>query len=414
VQAQLWAPDVCLMRELCTSVGELPLPFDLPTKIKVHAFCTTVFLAAQTLYLPEFAISQNKMPPAAPSFQRGLEESETAVPTTYVTPRRPPQSEPVTARPAPQTAQMPVSAPTATPLQANVSKFDANSMAGQSTFGTPRTLSGYMTVTEPGPSGSRNVPGEAFRQWLQTTHPQFALQASKLSSTDIVDVTGHWDDAAKTLAKLGIPCTKIGMNEFRDYHMDRAKVLIINCAGFMNRDCQQRVRDFVTRGGYLLTTDWALDNVLQGAFPGYLAYNRKRNRDLAYVAEVRDPDPILFRNTVSSANWKCEMSCHLVTVQKPQAVRVLVRSRKLAGEDGEGVLAATFQFGRGYVLHLVGHFDNNQGMFRGGDALPDPAPVINIALRQAIATNFVVAGVEGRPVQVKGLGAEPAPPPLTR
>ena len=277
-------------------------------------------------------------------------------------------------------------------------------MTAETATSQPKALSGYMTVTTAGPPGSRTVPGEIFRQWLQTTHSQFVLNANKLSSGDVVDVTGHWDDAAKTLAKLGIPCTKIGMNDFRDYPMDHAKVLIINCAGFMNRDCQQKVRDFVTRGGYLLTTDWALDNVLQGAFPGYLAYNRKKNRDLAYVAEVTDPDPVLFLNTVSSANWKCEMSCHLVNVQKPQAVRVLVRSRKLTGEDGEGVLAATFQFGRGYVLHLVGHFDNNQGMFRGGDALPDPAPVITIALRQAIASNFVVAGLEGRPIPMQGKG----------
>lgn len=357
--------------------------------------------------------AQNKMPAAAPQFKRAAERPQTEMPTTVVTPRRQNQAPPLT-EPTPttaQTAQMPLPAPNG-PLQANVSKFDANSMAGQSVYTNPKALNGYMTATTPGPTGSRTVPAEVFRQWLQTTHPQFALQTSRLPSSEIVDVTGHWDDAAKSLAKLGIPCTKISTGDLRDYPLDQAKVLIINCAGFVNRDCLQRIRDFVTKGGYLLTTDWALDNVVQGAFPGYLSYNHRRNRNLAYVAEVSDPDPILFCNTVSSANWKCETGCHLVTVQKPQAVRVIVRSRKLTDEDGEGVLAATFQFGRGYVLHMVGHFDNNQGMFRGNDTLPDPAPIINIALRQAIASNFVVAGLEGRPIPMKDAGVSSLRPGL--
>ena len=227
------------------------------------------------------------------------------------------------------------------------------------------------------------------------------MEASKFRSTDVVEVGGHWDDAGKSLRKFGIESTHISTGNLLTYPLKNTKVLIINCAGFVNRDCYQRIRDFVSHGGYLLTTDWALDNALQGAFPGYVAYNHKKNNHLAYVAEVTDPDPVLCRNTVSSANWKCENSCHLVTVLKPRVVRVIVRSRELAGEDGEGVLALTFPFGRGHVLHMVGHFDNNQGMFRGGDTLPDPAPVIGIALRQAIAANFVVAGLCGTPISGK-------------
>ncbi len=76
-------------------------------------------------------------------------------------------------------------------------------------------------------------------------------------------------------------------------------------------------------------------------------------------------------------------------------LRVLVRSRGLSREDGLGIMAVTFPFGRGQVLHMVGHFDNAPDKFRFGDTLPDPAPVIGISLRQALAANFVVAGLEG-------------------
>ena len=349
-----------------------------------------LLLAVMLLQIP--ALAQNKMPPVAPAIDHSTQASpgDSSLNTTVVRPRQN-----MEVAPSPGPAVVPGQT-----LQAGASKFGAPPFSGQiGSFGTnPRALTGYMATTAPGPSSSQTVPASVFRRWLETTHPQFALNSSKISSGDVIDVTGHWDDAGKTLAKLGIPCTRISTGDLRNYPLDHAKVLIINCAGFVNRDCLQRIRDFVVAGGYLLTTDWALDNVVQRAFPGYIAYNHKRNGKLEYVAEVSDPDPILFQNTVSSAHWKCETGCHLVAVQKQDAVRTIVRSRALAGEDGEGVLAATFPFGHGQVLHLVGHFDNNQGMFRMGDTLPDPAPVIGIALRQAIASNFVVAGICGVPI----------------
>lgn len=349
-------------------------------------FSLSLALLAQ---LEPAALAKNQMPPVAPSINNSR---------SVVTPEG---NEVTVVQPRASEALPPENQPPSKSLQAGASKFGQEPLTGQvGGYGAtaPVALNAYMTVTAPGPSRSRTVPAEAFREWLVKTHPQFALNSSKVSEGDIIDVTGHWDDAGKTLAKLGIPCTRISTGDLRKYPLDHAKVLIINCAGFINRDCFQRIRDFVVAGGYLLTTDWAIDNVLQGAFPGYVSYNHKRNRNLEYVAQVTDPDPILFRNTVSSANWKCETGCHLVTVQKPEIVRCIVRSRALAGEDGEGVLALTFPFGRGQVLHMVGHFDNNQGMFRMGDTLPDPAPIIGIALRQAIASNFVVAGLSNVPI----------------
>jgi hypothetical protein len=114
-----------------------------------------------------------------------------------------------------------------------------------------------------------------------------------------------------------------------------------------------------------------------------------------YDAEAVNPDPILFQYAVDRADWRMDEECHLLSVQRPDAVRVLVRSNGLRREDGAGVLAVSFGFGRGYVLHMVGHFDNNPTAFRFRDSLPDPAPVIGISLRQALAANFVVAGETG-------------------
>jgi hypothetical protein len=338
--------------------------------------CAVMLMADSTAVQ---AVADNAMPPTAPPIHRtdgpNPAASSDASVATFVRRADPPQSAP--------------------PLVGNVSRLGAeNSMQNGLQSGVAGNQ--YMARTA-GLSAGTNVdtPPAVFRAWLEKTHPEFALTASRIGKGDVLVTRGAWDDSNKTLDKFGIPCTKIRAGQMRDYPLDHVRVLIIDCAGDVPRESFQRIRDFVSNGGYLLSTDWSLDNMLQKTFPGFVEFNGKKNRHDIYDAEVANPDPVLFQNAVSNAKWKLDKECHLLTVLKPDAVRVLVRSRGLASEDGQGILAVAWRFGRGEVLHLVGHFDNNPSTFHFGDSLPDPAPLINISLRQAIAANFVVAGLSG-------------------
>ena len=169
----------------------------------------------------------------------------------------------------------------------------------------------YMVRTEPVlySAVARTVPPEMFRAWLAKAHPRFALSANASSNGDLLEVKGQWDDAGRTLRKLGIPYERIRAGQLRDYPLDHVKVLVSNCAGAVPREALQRVRDFVAGGGFLLTTDWALDNLVQKAFPGYVEWNQKSNKHYSYDANVVDPDPVLFQNTVSNAHWKLDQDC---------------------------------------------------------------------------------------------------------
>lgn len=246
-----------------------------------------------------------------------------------------------------------------------------------------------------GRAHSEQVPPEVFRAWLSKAHPELAGNVT--AQSDIVEVAGQWDNAAKTLTKFDLPFEHIKSRNIDEAMLAHAKVLVINCAGEVKRDKLQLVRDFVGRGGYLLTTDWALDNMLAQTFPGYVEWNKAVNHNAIYEADFVKPDPVLGANCVSHAHWKLDEAAHLVRVLRAGTVKVLVTSRELAGEDPDhsGVLACAFAFGRGYVLHMVGHFDNN-AKIAVGNFLPDPAPNIGISLRQAIAANFIVAGLEGK------------------
>jgi len=236
-------------------------------------------------------------------------------------------------------------------------------------------------------------PG-AFRLWLDKSHATLSGQVQ--NDQMIVEVAGQWDHADKTLRNLGLPYTHIKPRDLTSESLASARVVIINCAGDLKREKLQLLRDFVARGGYLLTTDWALDNTVANTFPGFIAWGKGVNKRPMYQANYVSPDPVLANHTVKKAYWKLDDSAHLVKVLDRQKVRILVTSDELAAEDPErqGILACIFPFGRGYVLHMVGHFDNNARIGLG-NFLPDASDDIGISLRQAIATNFVAAGITG-------------------
>lgn len=290
----------------------------------------------------------------------------------------------------------PVAPERVSPIKGGVEalQFTVNTKSGG--FDSREPIMGFVDNTSfnLGDSKSTMLKPSAFRVWLGKSHPLIYGQVQ--NDELIVEIAGQWDHADKTLRNLGLPYTHIKPRDLTAQSLAAAKVVIINCAGDLKREKLQLLRDFVARGGYLLTTDWALDNTVTNAFPGYIAWSKGVNKRPIYQAKYVSPDPVLAIHTVKKAYWKLDDSAHLVKVLEPQKVRVLVTSAELASEDPEhlGILSCIFPFGRGFVLHMVGHFDNNARIGLG-NFLPDASDDIGISLRQAIATNFVAAGITG-------------------
>ncbi|MBI4534035.1 MAG: hypothetical protein HY711_08800 [Candidatus Melainabacteria bacterium] len=296
-------------------------------------------------------------------------------------------------------------------LEGNVSKYGSgaysNSLYGppienaQSSPARPSYLSGSAYSFLPNampfiPPKAQSIPPSMFRGWLEKTHPDFALSTNTLHKTLVLEVRGKWDDSSRTMRSLGIPHTNIRPGKLKDYPFEGAKVLVVNCAGKVPQESLQHIRNFVARGGYLLTTDWALDGLVRRAFPGYIEWNGGHTEGIVVDATLVDSDPLLLAGTVLQAGWKLDEASQTVRILNRPAVRVLAVSSKLrlsgTDPDGQGILAVTFAFGRGQVLHLVGHFDNNANL-AFANSLPDPAPGIGISLRQALAANFLVAAL---------------------
>jgi len=239
-----------------------------------------------------------------------------------------------------------------------------------------------------------NAPPAMYRGWLEKAHPEFSLTTSTMAKNRLVVVYGKYDDTGRTLKDLGLQFTTIEVRDVDSYDFSKTQVLVVDCPGGLSLGAMQKVRDFVARGGYLFTTDWLLERLDALIFPGYINWTGAMNSQRMYDAAIVGKDPVLFKNAVTHAQWKIDKHCHVIRVLNKQAVKVLAVSQQLMLDDPDrlGALAVVFPFERGYVMHMIAHFDRSQG---GGYFLPDPAPGIGISLRQAIAINYVVAGLTG-------------------
>jgi hypothetical protein len=296
------------------------------------------------------------------------------------------------------------------PLQARITRFDQANPDSAKQVSPEQNLmpqSGmpafpaWAPVTLP---QSARISSETYRRWLNSTHPL----AGSLTAKDkgkIIELQGSWDDGSHALRTLGLPYTRISSNELSSKPLNQVRVIVVDCGCQLSPGVENIIRQYVYGGGYLITTDWALDSCLSQCFPGYLEPNGNYSEASVVDALVVNADPRFVKGVVSPSSWKLEKRSQFVRQVGPN-VEVLARSRSVYRQDpyGQGILAATFQYGRGHVLHIIGHFDTNStGAFT--NELVDPSPGIVISLRQALAANFIMAAL-GESAQGEAAQAE--------
>lgn len=247
------------------------------------------------------------------------------------------------------------------------------------------------------------VSPEMMKGWLDGTHPEFKLSAQSDPSA-VIEVRGAWDKADQILTAMGVRHHTIKSKELLDISLSNTKVLVVNCEGKIPTEAMEKVRQWVVRGGYLISTDWTLHSFVEKAFPGTIAWNGGNTPGTVVDAVIVDNDPVLLKGVaVSRAPWKLDEESQMVKILRPDIVHILACSRRLGTMDYNrhstsdpnqwGILACEFPYGRGRVLHLVGHYDYNSPLTFTRYILPDAIPGAGIGLRQAISTNFLLEGL---------------------
>lgn len=200
-------------------------------------------------------------------------------------------------------------------------------------------------------SGSRLA-----RKLIERDRPDVA---HGLTTTQVVVVRGQFDRAESIFELAGIPCTGVEPQDVVGLDLQPDQVLLIDCPGKLPGRALMKVRDFVHRGGLLVTTDWALRHVIERAFPGFVAYGGRATAD-DVVRVVFEPVEDGFLDGLLDGNddplWWLEGSSYPIEVLDPARVKVLVSSEEMERKYGKAPIVVAFEAGEGKVYHLTSHF----------------------------------------------------------
>lgn len=185
----------------------------------------------------------------------------------------------------------------------------------------------------------------------------------RLRQAEVVVVRGSADHMEHVMQKAQVKYVVVDPEDLPQLPLHGQQVLMVNCTGEMSAAARERVRRFVTAGGFLYTTDHAVHYLLERAFPGYVKWNGKTSNEEIFSMEVGQTDRGLLKKIGSGGHprWQLAGGGYLFDVVDKQHVDVLMTSRAVAARYGSGVLGVRFRVGDGQVIHVTGHFFTQPG-----------------------------------------------------
>jgi hypothetical protein len=189
--------------------------------------------------------------------------------------------------------------------------------------------------------------------------PPDAAALDALEASDIVVVTGVYDRVQQVLGALEMPFTAVSPDHLPEIRLRPEQLLVLNCPGDVGPRGVGLVRSFVESGGSLFSTDWALERVLEPAFPNTVRFNRHATADDVVPIEILDDENPFLQGVMDGADepqWWLEGSSHPIEVLDRSRVQVLITSRELGRRYGEPAVAVLFPWGEGEVFHMISHY----------------------------------------------------------
>ena len=181
----------------------------------------------------------------------------------------------------------------------------------------------------------------------------------KVKESSIIIAAGSYDKIELVLEMINVPFILIQPHEVSQIELNPEQILIINCPGNVNDDALPKIKEFVEKGGFLFTTDWALLNILEKIFPRYLKYNQRPTADDCVRVEVLDKTNKFLEglfNEEADPIWWLEGSSYPIQILDKTRIRLLIVSKEMQEKYGEDPIVITFDFGEGTVLHMTSHY----------------------------------------------------------
>ncbi|MDH3425003.1 MAG: hypothetical protein OEN00_18530, partial [Gemmatimonadota bacterium] len=203
------------------------------------------------------------------------------------------------------------------------------------------------------------IAEELIKDRLKEEAPDLAAELDEIEEADIVVVQGVHDHIQRVLGLAGTRFALIHPTQITSADLRPDQVMFINCGAKFDKRGINVVRTFVEEGGFLFTTDWALKDVLEPAFPGYVEYNGKPTADEVVRVVIHDQDDPLLATLIGpddDPQWWLEGSSYPIRVLQPEKVKVIISSKEIERRYGESPVFVMFELGEGRIYHMISHF----------------------------------------------------------
>ena len=189
----------------------------------------------------------------------------------------------------------------------------------------------------------------------------------RVKRAQIVVMRGDFDKIEKVLDMYEWPYTLIERRALLTRRFSKAKLLFINCGRKPARPQRRKlisiVKAFVSRGGWVVTSDWSIDPYITGSFPDRVrvVQPKRRQPDTTIAVRPMMQDPLLLGvfSAHTRTTWWLEETSTMFSVSGN--VEVLVASAEMLKRYGAKVVVFRLRYGSGRVLHLLGHFFQKDG-----------------------------------------------------
>jgi hypothetical protein len=204
-----------------------------------------------------------------------------------------------------------------------------------------------------------NASAKIMEKKMQKERPLDFDILKEVKDSSIIIVAGSYDKIELVLDLIKVPYVLIEPHEFSQIELNPDQILIINCPGTISEGLS-KIKDFVKKGGFLFTTDWALLNILEKIFPELVKYNQRPTGDDCVAVQVVDKTNKFLEglfNDQADPIWWLESSSYPIQIIDNAKVNVLVTSKEMKKKYGEAPIVITFNYGDGgMVLHMTSHY----------------------------------------------------------
>ncbi len=181
----------------------------------------------------------------------------------------------------------------------------------------------------------------------------------RIRRSDILVVSGSYDHVEWVLKEMGTPFDTVSPDALSRRDLAGIRAVLVNCPGMVGEGGVRKLGEFVKRGGFLFTTDWAALHIIERAFPQTIRYTRKPTRDDVVGIEVLRPEHLFLKHVLTGHDrhlWWLENQSYPVEILDRRRVEVLIESEEMKRKYGSSPIAVTFTAGQGRVVHIVSHF----------------------------------------------------------